>query len=214
VGRRLYRVASGGPSPRPVEMVGVVGNVMDGGYTSPPGQAVYVPYAQVSVPRLSVVAELEITAEAALAAVRRALTASDPIVAASATTTLDALVRQANALPRLRAVILLAFALIAVTITGLGSYGVMRQLVANREREFAMRLVFGAWPRELGRAVFVQVARLTVPGVAASGLSARVLRAFVFGIEPRSAAVLASVSLGVLVLAGWRRRPRRRGPGG
>jgi len=44
-------------------------------------------------------------------------------------------------------------------------YGVMSQLVATREREYALRLVFGAAPGALGRAVLGQVARLTVPGV-------------------------------------------------
>jgi putative ABC transport system permease protein len=141
-----------------------------------------------------------------LAALRRALKASDPVVAASATTTLDALVRQGNALPRLRALVLLAFAFVAVALAGLGSYGVMRQLVASREREFAVRLAFGAVPADLLGAVFAQILRLTVPGVAA-GLAAAwtlagVLEAFVFGIEPRSTPVLLGVSVGVLILAG------------
>jgi putative ABC transport system permease protein len=204
LGRRLYRVG-GSAAPEPFEIVGVVGDVMDGGYTAPPGSAVYVPYAQVSVNWLSIVAETEGAPEAGLAAIRRALAAADPIVAASSTTTLNALVRQANALPRLRAVVLAALALVAVTIVALGSYGVMRQLVASREREMALRLVFGARPAVLGRAVFRQVARLTLPGVAlglvGAWLVAGALRAFLFGVAPRSVGVLAGVGLVVVGLA-------------
>jgi putative ABC transport system permease protein len=90
-----------------------------------------------------------------------------------------------------------------VGIVSLGSYGVMTQLVSNRERELAVRLVFGARPTQLGASVIAQIARLTVPGVAvglavvwsASGL----LNAFVFGVQARSPAVLAGAG-GVLLL--------------
>ena len=93
--------------------------------------------------------------------------AGSPIRFWSPTTSrqLDALVDQANALPRLQSIILLTFAVAAIVMAMLGCYGVMRQLVATREREYAMRLVFGASPAELGRSVLRQVARLTVPGV-------------------------------------------------
>ncbi len=204
LGRRLYRVAGSAP-PEPFEIVGVVGDVMDGGYTAAPGSAVYVPYGQVSVNWLSIVAETAGPPEDGLAAIRRALQTADPIVAASRTTTLDALSRQANALPRLRAAVLAALALVAVTIVGLGSYGVMRQLVASRERELALRLVFGARPAMLGRSVFAQVARLTLPGVAlglgGAWMVAGALRAFLFGVEARSIGVLAGAGLVVVGLA-------------
>ena len=81
----------------------------------------------------------------------------------------------------------------------------MRQLVANRERELSLRLVFGAVPADLAREVLIQVARLTVPGVllglTGAWLTASLLRRFVFGIDPRSLAVLAIVGSAVLVLA-------------
>ena len=119
--------------------------------------------------------------------------------------TLDALVLQANALPRLRTLVLIVFSIVAVGIVSLGSYGVMSQLVSNRERELAVRLVFGAQPTQLGASVIAQVARLTVPGVAlglaavwsASGL----LNAFVFGVQARSPVVLAGAGGALLLLA-------------
>jgi ABC-type antimicrobial peptide transport system permease subunit len=81
----------------------------------------------------------------------------------------------------------------------------MIQLVSNRERELAVRLVFGAQPSRLGASVIGQVATLTIPGIAlglvgvwsASGL----LNAFVFGVEARSPGVLASAGGALLVLA-------------
>lgn len=204
IGKRLHRFSTTSP-PVPVEVVGVVGNVMDGGYAAPPGETVYMPYTQVSITRMSIVGVARSTPRAAFEAIRRAIRASDPVVAASLATTLENMVVQANALPRLRTMVLGAFALVAVGIVTLGSYGVMSQLVASREREFVIRVVYGAMPGQIGRAVVSQLARLTLPGVllglGASILLGESLRPFVFGIEPRSGVVLAAVSLGTFVLA-------------
>jgi predicted permease len=205
IGRQILRAGAGPAPPVPFEIVGVVGDAMDGGYQAPKGQAVYVPFSQVSGTRLSIVAEGKAGVAETIAALERAVSAADPMLAASGVATLQSLVSAANALPQLRASILGLFAIAAVLIAGLGSYGVMRQLVGNREREFAVRLVFGAVPRDLAREVLLQLARLTVPGViaglAGAWLAAKLLRTFVFGVDPRSVSVLVSVSLGVLVVA-------------
>jgi hypothetical protein len=87
----------------------------------------------------------------------------------------------------------------------LGSYGVMSQLVAAREREFALRLVFGAAPAGLGFSVLLGVARLSSAGVVVGSIAMlalnRVLQPFVFGIAPHSATVLLLASAAVLALA-------------
>ena len=205
IGKRLLRAAAGSATPTPVTVVGVVGNTMDAGFSSPAGEAVYMPYAQVSSVRVSIVAQGRGNAGATIAAIRRALKKTDPVIAASGASTIDALVLQANALPRLRTLVLVMFSIVAVGIVSLGSYGVMSQLVSNREREFAVRLVFGAQPTKLGVSVIAEVAKLTLPGVAlglaavwsASGL----LSAFVFGVQARSPAVLAGAGGGLLLLA-------------
>jgi predicted permease len=203
VGNHLHRGGAGNAKPTLVTVVGVVGNTMDAGYGAPAGESVYVPYAQTSSLRLSIVVEGRGTSAQTVAAIRRALKAADPVVAAGNVATLDALVLQANALPRLRTLVLLVFAIVAVGIVSLGSYGVMSQLVSTREREFAVRLVFGAQPDALGRMVLLQVARITLPGIAvglaAMWLASGALESFVFGIRPASVAVLAVA--GVMLLA-------------
>ena len=81
----------------------------------------------------------------------------------------------------------------------------MRQLVANRERELSLRLLFGAVPSDMAREVLLQLARLTIPGVVlglvGAWMTATLLRTFVFGVDPRSIPVLAGVSGVVLLLA-------------
>ena len=205
VGKRLLRPLAGSPTPTAVTVVGLVGNTMDAGFNAPAGEAVYVPYSQVSAPRMSIVAVGRGTDASTIAAIRRALKKTDPRIAASNVSTLDALVLQANALPRLRTLVLLVFSVVAVGIVALGSYGVMSQLVSNREREIAVRLVFGAAPAHLGSAVMAQVASLTVPGIllglATVWFTSGLLRSFVFGVEPRSPGLLAAAGASLLVLS-------------
>jgi hypothetical protein len=135
---------------------------------------------------------------------QHALRLTDPLLAAHDVAPLDLLVSQANALPRLQSVILLTFALAATLMAMLGCYGVMRQLVATREREYAVRLVFGASPAALGRSVLHQVVRLTGRGVAVGLvvviLLGRALERFVFGVGTRSPIVLGGVTAVMLVI--------------
>jgi putative ABC transport system permease protein len=204
IGKRIYRVVPGSKEPGPLTVVGVVDNVMDEGATAPPGEAVYIPWSQLSTITLSLVVRPRGNAQTAIKAVQHALRLTDPLLTAHDVASLDALVDQANALPRLQSIVLLTFAGAATLMALLGCYGVMRQLVATREREYATRLVFGASPAELGQLVLRQVARLTVPGViiglGAVILLGGVLKRFVFGVDARSPLVLLAVSVGMLTI--------------
>jgi putative ABC transport system permease protein len=205
IGKRLLRAGVTGATPTPITVIGVAGNTMDGGYGAPAGEAVYLPYSQLSSVRLSIVVRPRGDARSGLLALRRALKKTDATIAISNISSLDALVLQANALPRLRTLVLLVFSVVALGIVSLGSYGVMSQLVSNRERELAVRLVFGARPSQLGASVVSQVVRLTVPGIAL-GLAAvwaggGLLDAFAFGVRARSPGVLASAGGALFVLA-------------
>ena len=164
----------------------------------------YVPWAQVSTVTLSIVVRPRGSQQAAIHAMQHALQLTDPLLAAHDIAPLDVLVSRANALPRLQSVILLTFALAATLMAMLGCYGVMRQLVATREREYAVRLVFGASPAELGRSVLRQVLRLTsrgaVVGLVAVIVLGRGLERFVFGIGTRSPVVLGGATAVMLAI--------------
>jgi putative ABC transport system permease protein len=208
VGKPIFRVVSGNPQPERLEVVGVAGDVIDAGAASPPGETVYVPYAQISNARLSIVVDPREDVPAAVAAVRRALHEADPELAVDDVATLESLLRPSNALPRLQTILLVGFGLIATWIVALGCYGVMSQLVATRRAEMAVRLVFGATPKRLGGSVLAQAAAIALPGIALGALLVkllgRALEPFVFGIGTGSPGVLAGVcgvTFGVIALA-------------
>jgi hypothetical protein len=202
LGKALFRLLAGDQPPERVEVVGVAGDVTDAGAASPPGETVYVPYAQISVNRMSIVVEPREDVPDAVEAIRRALRGADPLLAAADVTTLASLVRQANALPRLQTILLVVFGVIAGGIVALGSYGVMSQLVATRQSELTVRLVFGATPRRLGFSVLAQACAVTVPGIILGAVSVRLLEAalrpFVFGVSAGSPGV--GVMVGALTL--------------
>ena len=201
VDRVLFRVV-GGEAPERIRIVGVVGDVIDAGAAAPPGETVYLPWAQVSLDRLTLVFEPRGDETAALEAVRRALTRTDPSIAAGRVESLASLLRQANALPRLQALLLAAFAGVATAIVALGSYGVMSQLVAVRRNEMAVRLALGASTRSLAASVLRQAAAIAVPGVLVGlglvQLGSGLLVPFVDGVDPGSP--LLAVGVGATVL--------------
>ena len=200
LGKRIRR-ATGNVE---MEIVGVAGTVVDGGYGGPPSETIYVPFVQYPFRRLNMVLLPRTTPEAAVAAARRALKATDPNLAAYDIASLETLNRDANALPRLQMILLLTFAVIAVAITALGSYGVMSQLVTNRERELAVRLAVGASPDALWRSVLRQNATLSAFGVAlglvGTWLLGGLMQSFVYGIAPHNPLLLASVAVATLLL--------------
>lgn len=204
IGRKLKRASTlGGYSPF-VEIVGVVGNVTDAGALAPPGETVYVPWAQQSMRRAWLVLRGRGSVDSTVAAGRRALRAADPGIATFNINTLDTLAWQAGALPRLQVTLLGVFALIAIGITALGSYGVMSQLVANRRKEIAIRAALGATRAGVLRLVLWQNARLAAAGVviglAGAWFAARAVQAELTGFDARPLWPYLAVAGLVLVL--------------
>src|SRR6185436_4858698 len=77
----------------------------------------------------------------------------------------SSIVDQSVAARRLTEILLGGFALVALLLATVGIYGVMSLHVANRSREFGIRLAIGADPRALVRLVLGEGAMLAALGV-------------------------------------------------
>jgi putative ABC transport system permease protein len=75
--------------------------------------------------------------------------------------------------PRFQALVLGSFATIAIGLTGLGIFGIVSFLVANRTREMGIRLAVGARPGALVRLMVGQAIMPVAVGLAAGLLSAK-----------------------------------------
>jgi predicted permease len=104
---------------------------------------------------------------AALAAsVRAAIRDGQPSVAVYGETTLATLANAQTAAPRFTTWVLSLFATSALILAAIGIYGVMSYLVAQRTREFGIRLALGASRLDVVRAVLARGAVLIGAGAA------------------------------------------------
>ncbi|HEX8185238.1 MAG TPA: FtsX-like permease family protein, partial [Blastocatellia bacterium] len=121
--------------------------------------------------------------------------------------TLDQLMSDSVAQPRLYLFLLSVFAFIALALAMMGIYGVMSYSVEQRTREIGIRMALGARQRDVLRLVVGQSMLLVLIGVAAGLASAfaltRVMASLLYGIEATDpvtffgvALVLAGVALG------------------
>ena len=97
------------------------------------------------------------------------------------------------------------FALLALFLAAIGIYGVMSLHVANRQREFGIRLAVGAAPGGLVRLVLADGALLAalgaVIGVAGAILVTRWMSSLLYEVSPTDPIVLATLPLGLAAIA-------------
>jgi len=142
--------------------------------------------------------------------VRKVIADIDGSLAVSALQPLASLVAKAGAQSRLNAVLMLAFAGLALTLASVGVYGVVAYSVAQRTREFAIRQALGQDPAALRRMVLGQAARLgttaIVLGLIGARLAARLLEGLLFDTDsgdPLTFAGAAALLLAIVIAAAW-----------
>jgi putative ABC transport system permease protein len=117
--------------------------------------------------------------------------------------TLKALGSEATARPRFRAVLIGAFAVLALVLAMVGVFGVLAYSVQQRTREFGVRMALGAGAMNVLGLVLGSAVRVIGIGVAIGLVLAfafaQSVAAFLFGVQPRDPVTFASVGA-VLVL--------------
>jgi len=200
IGRRL-KVDSGRTL---VQIVGIVADIKQHGLEREPGDEIYVPYAFTPYRDVRLIARSRASAAEVERTVRTAVKELDPQQPVTEVRTL-AQVRADNlASPRLTALLLGAFALLAICITAAGIAGVIAYSVSQRTQEIGIRLALGAEPSSVLAMVLRQGMALVGLGLALGVLGglaiSRVMSGLVFGIAAQDpvtfvlgAAVLAAV---------------------
>jgi putative ABC transport system permease protein len=124
--------------------------------------------------------------------------------------TMEEQVYRAADRPRFRAVLLGAFALLAVILAAVGLYGVISQSVVQQTREIGIRMAIGAKTGDVQRMVVRRGLMLALIGVAfgvcGSLMLSRLLASLLYGVSatnPLTLAVVSVIMLVVAVLASW-----------
>ncbi len=188
-------------------IIGIVGAVHHGDLEEPVKSTFYYPYAQKDW-----YSSLYLTVKSALPAatvqniVRTELKAVDPGVPLFEFRSLEERIDASLAPRRLAMTVLSALGALSLGLAMFGMYGVISYAVAQRRKEFGIRVALGATPGVVRTMVLRQALRLGVLGVViglgAAFFATRALSRLVFGVsthDPASfasaAALLAAVAL-------------------
>jgi putative ABC transport system permease protein len=188
-----------------VEIVGVVGDVHLASLEDPARATVYLPHGQDPNNFMTLMLRTNGPETALVPVVRATIASLDPTLPVGGTLPLERVV--SDSLGSRRFVLLLVAVLggLALVLAGIGLFGVMAYLVAQRTSELGMRLVLGASPLDVLRLVVGDGLQLVAVGLLlglVSGLVAsRALESQLFGVKPWDPVALAGVAVSVVAVA-------------
>jgi predicted permease len=180
-------------------IIGVVGTVRDGDPALPPEPHLYGSLPQRGASRLSLAVRTNGPSTPVVSSVRRVVAEVEPSIPLDDVKTLSSMIDQTFATRRLTKLLLGGFALIGVILAAVGIYGVMSLHVANRAREFGIRLAIGADPKAVVRLVLREGAVLAtlgvVLGIGGAILLTRWMASLLYDVSPTDPVVLVSLPL-------------------
>jgi putative ABC transport system permease protein len=222
IGKQLS-IRSGGDPSIPtgmVEIVGLASNTKELGLDEIVFNDLYFPLAQAPQRVMTVVAKTSAPAGAIAAAVRHDLQTLDPDGALYSLATMEERISQSLTGERFNLMLVSLFAGMAVLLASVGIYGAISFSVAQRTREFGLRVALGAMPASLLGLTLTRTARLVLSGSICGVGLALVLGALlkkalylapgehgglIYGVgvhDPASLAGSAAIVLGLAALAG------------
>lgn len=207
IGRKLWFGSRDKPG---IEIVGEIANGRTDDLTQAPAPEVYLPLWQAQAFSKHLVVRTTADPRTVVVAVERALRSVDPTAAIENVKTLEQ-IRDESLASRTFAMQLLAgFSIIGSLLTLVGIYGVISLSVASRRRELAIRTAMGAQQSDIRSLIFGEGFRLIAGGVLTGMVLAiilsRVLRSFLFEVQPSDPAtfvVVGALFVGVGLLACW-----------
>ena len=187
------------------EVVAVVRDFKQKALDEPSRPAFFVPYAQGLISPMFIVARTTDPPARVIEQLREAIGRRDPELALYDVRTLEEYVGRSVAAARFQMLLLALFAALALALTAVGLYGVIAYGVAQRTREFGIRLALGARPQEVMRLVLRGAMRMAGAGVAVgvvgAALLTRLLGAALYGVHPLDPVTFALVIVSLFGVA-------------
>jgi putative ABC transport system permease protein len=210
IGKRLK---IGGPE-RPkngwMEIVGLVGDVKYSGLESKPEPSYYLPLEQ-NVWGASYLAIRTASNPTSLtSAIRKQIWDIDRDIPIANLATMDQLLRESIAQPRFRSFLLGVFAVLALLLASIGTYGVISYSVTQRTHEIGIRMAMGAKARDVMMLVIKRGMAVTLIGVAIGVLGSlaltRLIESLLFQVSTTDLTTFVGVAgllIAVALLACW-----------
>jgi hypothetical protein len=210
IGRGIMREFADEPAR---QIIGIVGDVRDGGLNNDPRPHMYLPQAQV--PDLANALNMRITPMAWVirtrgtpqglsAPIQEALHKSTGLPVSDIRTMSEVITRSTSR-QRFNMLLMTVFGAAALLLAAIGVYGLMAYSVQQRTPEIGIRLALGATSRIVRRMILGQGLALALVGIviglaSAFGLS-RVIASLLFGVKASDALVFVSVPAVLLLVA-------------
>jgi putative ABC transport system permease protein len=182
-------------------IVGIVGNVHQFGLESEPTFDVYLAGGWTPYFVIRTGSDPATVAAAATDVIHRA----DASLPVTHVMTMDALLSGSVSPRRFSAVLIGAFAALALVLAAVGIYGVMSYTVSQRTQEIGIRMALGAQPGDVQGMILGHSAKLTLLGVglglAGSFVLVQFLTSLLFGVGAYDAVTFIGVSVLLAVVA-------------
>jgi putative ABC transport system permease protein len=198
--------ALAGPRPMPIQIVGVVGDILTGGADPTPQAAFYVPYAQNPNAVMSFVMRVPQGDPMALAReAEKAAWSMSRSTNVYGVESLDRRVADLNWQTRFGAVLVGGFAVLALLLGALGIYAVVAYTVTQQQAEIGLRIALGASARNVLALVLRGSLRPVLFGLGAGSLASlalgRGLQGLLYGVRPGDPLTQAGVIALLLAVA-------------
>jgi putative ABC transport system permease protein len=207
IGRKFWLNGRDKPG---TEIVGEIANGRTDALTQEASPEIYLPLWQASAFSKHLVVRATADPRGIVVAVERELRSVDPTAAIENVKTLEQIRDESLASRTFAMHLLTGFSVVGSVLTLVGIYGLLSLSVASRRRELAIRSAVGAQQNDIRKLIFGEGFRLiaggVLVGVALAIVLSRVLRSFLFEVQPSDPATLIIVGalfVGVGLLACW-----------
>jgi putative ABC transport system permease protein len=188
---------------RPREIIGVVGSVRHRGFIGAARPEMVLPSRQFQLGSMTMVIRSRLDAAELKAAFARTVHSLDPSQPVFRMRMMDEYLQDSMAQPRFTTLVLGGFAGLAVVLSLVGVYGVISYSVAQRTREFGVRLALGANPLDIIGMVLRRGMAIAMTGIAVGLIGAavgtRVMAGLLFGVTATDPPAFAAAAAGLVV---------------
>ena len=183
------------------EIVGVVHDVKSAGLQAPTAPTYYLPAEQAPLQDMAVIVRTTTEPLSIIPELRQAVLAIDPDQPISNISTMEKIVSDSIARPRLNMFLMGLFGALALILASVGIYGLLSYSVTQRTQEMGIRMALGAQVTDVLKLVLRQGMTLALIGEALGLIGAfaltRVMQRLLFGVTPTDATIFISV-VGIL----------------
>lgn len=188
----------------------IVGVAKDSKYhrvTENPQPYFYIPIRQIFRPEYGLTFHVRTSGSVneAIAAVRREAAAIDPAIAVFDAQPMTEYISASLFGAKIAANLLTLLSSIGLLLAAMGLYGVMAYSVAQRTREFGVRVAIGAKPRDILTLILRESGALTISGLAAglvlAAVSTRMIAGAIYGVSTLDPLTYGAVGLVLVAVA-------------